>query len=60
MSTYTVTNIITTGSMKAVGYTSYGPYYAYGGNTNMLFIINGTSNNNSIVSQFVYGTADVS
>lgn len=45
----TVVNVITAGVINTVAYASDGNTFAYGG-TNMLYIINGTSNNKTIMS----------
>lgn len=46
----TVTNIVTAGVMNTVAYSADGATFCYGGNSNILYIINGTSSNNTIMS----------
>ena len=39
--------------MYTASYAADGAHYAFGGVDNLLYIFNGTSNNNSIISKFV-------
>lgn len=46
----TVTDIITAGVMNTVAYSADNATFCYGGNSNILYIINGTSFNDTIMS----------
>lgn len=50
ISSATVVNVVTTGAMHTVAYAKDGNTFCYGGATNILYIVNGTTANNTIMS----------
>lgn len=57
ISSATVVNVVTTGAMLTVAYAKDGDTYCYGGATRVLYIVNATSANNTIISEFLENSA---
>ena len=50
ISSAAVVNVVTTGAMLTVAYAKDGNTFCYGGTNNILYIVNGTTANNTIMS----------